>query len=319
MPSSPRPSASFVTLTALTALAALTACDSPKHSPAWVGGLPGLADINGDGVEDLLAERDGLQAIDGRTLKPLWYRKDLGGMRNGGSRGGTFAGKVVAAALHRELQLLDPKDGKTLAAIPLSDKLAAMCASGTTLWVKTIDEVSGVVDLSGFSAGGPAPALQAGAPPPESCLPDDDHRGYACAHAAARCQTAPSTLSLALTDRTTAPPTQLTVEIKQPGTPEVTLVLPDGKRVLYDREGSRVDAADLAGGRLFLKRQGTIVAIDAATGQPLWSAGCGGNTPYLRATATRVYAECSGHRQYLALRVLDHSGASLLDFGEPRR
>jgi hypothetical protein len=304
---------------ALLLLAALVACSSPKHNPAWVGGLPVLADINRDGVEDLLADRDGLQAIDGRTLKPLWHRRDLGFIRNGGSRAVAFAGDAVVAPRDRELQLLRPSDGATLLSIPLSDKVAALCADGAQLWVRTIDEVSGVIELpaTGVAAAAP-PQLRAGQPPPAGCARARLHHGYACDHAAARCEHAGSDLSMALTDEATAPPTRITVDIKHPGTPEVSFILADGKRLLFDREGARVHAADLAGGRLFLKRLGTIAAFDAATGAPLWTTHCSGNTPFLRATATRVYAECSGPRQYLSLRVLDHAGASLLEFGEPR-
>lgn len=308
-------------LPAASLLAALVAaCSSPKINPAWVGGLPALVDINRDGVEDLLADRDGLQAIDGRTLKPLWHRRDLGFTRNGGSRAVAFAGDMVVAPRDRELQLLGPGDGATLRVLPLSDKVAALCADGAKLWVRTIDEVSGVFELPAAGAAAAAPPqLRVGAPPPEGCARERLHHGYACDHASARCETASSALSMALTDETTAPPARITVEIKQPGTPEVSFLLADGSRVLFDREGARVHAADLAGGRLFLKRSGTIAAFDAATGKPLWTTPCSGNTPYLRATATRVYAECSGHRQYLALRVLDHAGVSLLEFGEPRR
>jgi hypothetical protein len=110
--------------------------------------------------------------------------------------------------------------------------------------------------------------------------------------------------------------------VKHPGTPEVTLVLSgagDGppRRVLFDREGRRVDAADLSGGLLFVKSIG-ITAVDLTTGAARWNLPCGGNTPALRATATRVYAECDGHRQYKVLRVVAHNGKVISDFGESR-
>jgi hypothetical protein len=187
--------------------------------------------------------------------------------------------------------------------------VASLCGAGDRVWVVQIDQVRGLLDPATGKLD-PAAAV------PAECEPSPGI-SYACEHSAARCAPvpgAPSALSMRLEDGASA----ITVEIKDPGTPEVTLVLASGQRVLFDREGARVHAADLAAGHLFLKRNGGLTAIDAATGAPMWSIGCSGNRPYLRATATRVYMECDGERTRKALRVLDHTGKVLTDLGEPR-
>lgn len=298
------------------ALAPLAACRKSDYRPPWAGGLPFVADANRDGVEDMITYGGayGLTAFDGRTYKPLWTRKDLDIDLHDARRLAAVAGRTLIVARDRSLQLLDLTDGQTRAALPLTDKVYSLCAAGAAAWVRQLDEVTGLVDPS----QGPAAArLDPAAPRPEACAPDPG-RHFACEHSAARCATEPSTMSMRLTDTTAAPPTSLSVEFKAPGTPEVTLVLPDGQRLLFDREGARVHAVDLAGGHLFLKRQGGVTAVEATTGRTLWTVPCSGNTPYLRATPTRVYVECEGPRQYEALRVLDHTGAVLTDLGEPR-
>jgi outer membrane protein assembly factor BamB len=298
------------------ALLSMAACSShAERRPQWAGGLPLTADVNGDGIEDLIpyGSAYGLAALDGRTYKPLWKRKGLDVAVHDARRLDAVAGRTLVMAPantnERSLLLLDLSDGRTRATVPLSDKVASLCSAGDRVWVVQIDQKRGLLD--------PATGkLDLAAPVPAECAPRPG-LSYACEHSAARCSPAPgapSSLSMRLEDGTSA----VTVEIKDPGTPEVTLVLADGKRVLFDREGARVDAADLAAGQLFLKRSGEVTAIDAATGAPMWSIGCSGNRPYLRATATRVYLECDGSRNYKALRVLDHSGKVLTDLGEPR-
>jgi len=303
----------------------LAACSSSssEHSPQWAGGLPLVADVNGDGVEDLITYGSayGLSALDGRTYKPLWKRKDLDIAVHDARRLAAIAGRTLVLApadtTERALTLLDLSDGRTRASVPLSDKVSRLCGAGERVWVALIDQTHGLLDPgTGTGAGtGAAAKLDAAATVPAECAPRS-LPSYACEHSSAACLPAagaPSSLSMQLKDGSST----VTVEIKDPGTPEVTIVLPGGKRVLFDREGARVHAADLAAGHLFLKRSGGVTAIDAATGAPMWSIGCAGSTPDLRATATRVYIECEGYRNRQALRVLDHSGKVLVDLGEP--
>lgn len=302
---------------ALFAAIALAACSDRDHaSPQWAGGLPPVADVNGDGVEDLITYGAGygLSALDGKTYKPLWKRKGLDLDLYSARRLGAITARslVIAPAntAERSLLLLDLSDGRTRATVPLGDKAAGLCAAGDKVWVAQIDQKGGLLDVASGE-------LDLTAAMPAECSAP---RGlsYACAQSAASCAPlpgAPSSLSMELRDGAAT----AGLEIKDPGTPEVTLVLAGGKRVPFDREGARVHAADLAGGHLFLKRNGEVTAIDAASGAPMWSVPCAGNTPHLRASATRVYVECEGHRSYLALRVLDHSGKVLTDLGEPRR
>lgn len=302
---------------ALFAAIALAACSDRGHgSPQWAGGLPPVADVNGDGVEDLITYGSGygLSALDGKTYKPLWKRKGLDLDVSNARRLGAIAGRTLVIApsntAERSLLLLDLSDGRTRATVPLGDKAAGLCAAGDKVWVAQLDQKSGLLDVASGKLD-PAAAMPAECSAPRGI-------SYACTHSAASCARlpgAPSSLSMELRDGAAT----AGVEIKDPGTPEVTLVLTGGKRVLFDREGARVHAADLAAGHLFLKRNGEVTALDAASGAPMWSVPCSGNTPHLRASVTRVYVECEGHRNTKALRVLDHSGKVLTVLGEPRR
>lgn len=295
---------------------------SDDYRPPWAGGLPAIADVNGDGVEDLITRGSayGITAFSGGDYKkPLWSRKDLGYADHQ-----RVAGRFYAVAEKRTLSLLELTTGKTIATVPLSDKVKLMCGEGDSLWVHLIDEQKGLIDLARLAASGEAKLDPSGQPPPGCHSERKD--GYSCERSSARCRrpdgASYDSLSFVLTDEKAQPPTSVTVEIKQPGTPEITLVIPgrDGappRRVLFDREGSRVDAADLAGNLLFLKTTG-IHAIDLTTGATLWILQCGGASPAMRATATRLYAECDGHRQYEVLRVMDHNGKLISDYGESR-
>lgn len=304
---------------ALLAAISLAACsDRDQYNPQWAGGVPLVADVNGDGVEDMLTYGSGygLGVLDGKTYKTLWKRKGLDvDVANAGRLHAIAERTLVVAPAYtadRSLLLLDLSDGRTRATVQLGDKPGALCAAGDKVWVKQIDEKAGLLDVA-------TGKIDFTATMPESCSWKQKYgTSYACAHSKAECEplpNAPSSLSMLLRDGASS----IGVEIKDPGTPEVTLVLADGKRVLFDREGARVHAAELAGGHLFLKRSGGVTAIDATSGAPMWSVSCSGNTPALRATPTRVYVECEGHRNYKALRVLDHSGKVLKDLGEPRR
>lgn len=297
------------------AISLTAACSDRAYNPQWAGGVPLVADVNGDGVEDMLTYGSGyeLSALDGKTYKTLWKRKGLDLDGYNARRLGAIAGRTLVMAPRdtkdRALLLLDLADGRTRATVALGDKPSSLCAAGDKVWVTQIDRKTGLLDAT-------TGALDVTAAMPAACEP---RRGasYACEYARAECGAlagAPSALSLQLRDGAAA----IGVEIKDPGTPEVTLVLADGRRVLFDRQGARIHAADLASGLLFLKRTGEITAIEAASGAPMWSLPCSGSTPVMRATSTRLYAECEGHRNYKALRVLDHSGKVLKDLGEPR-
>ena len=295
-------------------------CGKSEFRPPWAGGVPPVADVNRDGVEDMISfgHAYGFTAFDGTTYEPLWTRKDLDVIGNNG-RLGAVAGRRAVVAVGRSLELIELADGKTVSTLPLSDKIARICADGELVWIRQLDEVQGTIDVSAAT-----PAFTVTKEPPPGCV-SPLWEANACKHAHARCERSnPPASEFKLTDEAAAPGApgaSITIEFKEPGTPEVTLVLPGTggaapRRILYDREGGRIDAADLGGGKLFLKGVGGITAVDAATGRSLWRLPCGGNTPYLRATATRVYAECAGHRQHEVLRVLDHNGKVLRDFGE---
>jgi outer membrane protein assembly factor BamB len=276
--------------TAVAVLAALAACKRRDYNAPWAGGLPLAADANRDGVEDLIGERGGLVALDGRTYRPLWQRQDLPLVRDGHYRALAIAGDTLAVGSARSLHLLDLASGQTRATLELSDQVTWLCGADHAIWVQQLDERRGLVELG---AGATAARLDETAAPPAACADRGGHRHYACDHAAAGCASPPGLTSMTLTDRASASPTTLTIELKSPGTPEVSLVLPDGQRVLYDREGARLHAADLAAGHLFLKRVGAVHALDAATGRPLWAVPCAGNTPLLRRSEERrVGKEC---------------------------
>lgn len=322
MPLFARTAALFTGLVALAAACSSGCSSSSDYRPPWPGGLPSVADVNGDGVEDLLTYGSayGISAYSGGDYKkPLWSRKDLGYADQQ-----RLAGRFYAAAEKRTLSLLELSTGKTVATVPLSDKVKLLCGDDDGLWVHLIDEQKGLIDLKRVAATGEA-TLDSSALPPPGCQ-SERKDGYSCALSAARCRNpegAPyDSLSFVLTDEKAQPPTSVTIDVKQPGTPEITLVLPAAnggppRRVLFDREGHRIDAADLAGNVLFLKTTG-IHAIDLTTGATLWVLQCGGNGPALRATPTRLYAVCDGHRQYKALRVMDHNGKLISDYGESR-
>jgi hypothetical protein len=83
------------------------------HGP-WMGGPPILGDLDGDGIEDLVADlADGLIALSGANYEPLWLRADRRIERSNARRLAVIAGGAVVLPQARALEVLDPKTGAT--------------------------------------------------------------------------------------------------------------------------------------------------------------------------------------------------------------
>jgi hypothetical protein len=153
--------------------------------------------------------------------------------------------------------------------------------------------------------------------------PDMEVRPILCSTAThARCVGNHATKKARLTDPVTGD--SVTVELKDPGTPEVTIIGHDSAgqptyRLPFDPSGARIEALDLVGGTVLI-RQGRTTAIDARTGTVLWTSSCGGSSgDAMVGTANRVYYECDGPKSLVALRIVDRAtGALLKDLGRPR-
>jgi hypothetical protein len=150
-----------------------------------------------------------------------------------------------------------------------------------------------------------------------------DPRPILCSTATnARCEGDHATKKARLTDPLTGD--SVTVEIKDPGTPEVTIIGHDGAgqptyRLPFDPSGQRIEALDLVGGTVLI-RQGQTTALDARTGAVLWTSTCGGLSHItMVGTANRVYYECDGYKTLVALRIVDRATGNLIkDIGQPR-
>ncbi|MCY0991659.1 PQQ-binding-like beta-propeller repeat protein [Nannocystis sp. ILAH1] len=307
---------------AVLALFAVTGClggateREPELYSYWMGGPPILGDLNGDGVEELVGwfMDDGVVALDGTNYEPLWRRPDLEIERSSDGRLGVVAGGAVVLAQPRGLAILDPATGTTRTTLALTDEVQRLCAEGSKVGVHQIDHVRFVLDA--------ATGQRDDAAKPPACL-DPAARPILCETPThARCEGNLSTRKARLTDPVTGD--SVGVEVKDPGTPEVTLVGYDGAgqqtwRLLYDPKGRRVEAIELVGGT-FLIRQSTTTALDARTGAVVWTSACGGTSGYaMVGTATRVYYECDGPKTSHALRIVDRAtGAVLKTLGRPR-
>ncbi|MCY1011713.1 PQQ-binding-like beta-propeller repeat protein [Nannocystis pusilla] len=304
---------------AVLALLAVTGClgaAEPGAYRQWMGGPPILGDLNGDGVEEVVGwfADEGVVAFDGHSYEPLWRRPDRRIEVHDARRLGVFAGGAVVLAQPRAVEILDPANGTTRTALALTDEVDWLCAEGDKVGVYQRDKVRFVLDA--------ATGQRDDAATPPTC-PDMETRPVLCDTAThARCEGDFNTKKARLTDLVTGD--SVGVEIKDPGTPEVTLVGYDGAgqqtwRVLFDSEGHRIEALDLVGGTLLI-RQTYITAVDARTGAVLWTSTCGGSSgDAMVGTATRVYYECDGPKTAVALRIVDRAtGAVLKDLGRPR-
>lgn len=294
----------------LAAFAAFAGCEAKSHVPTrpWAGGLPIVTDANGDGVEDVFDLGITTMALDGRSYEPLWERTDLRVDL------ATLAGETLVAARERTLELVDVKTGKTRATIPLSDKVKSISKISTGVWVTLIDATHGLLDPVKGTLDKTA------APPPPEPASTALRRPDACQYASAECDGSYPSRNMVLRQGTST----VGIQIKEPGTPEVSIVLhdPAGRptnRIPFDPTGNRLTAADLMGGKLFVLHGGALIAIDAATGATLWKVSCTSDAPFLRATPSRVYARCDGPKTYKALRIVGHDGKILATLGDVRR
>lgn len=263
----------------------------------WSGGVPGVLEVTGDGIEDLLDARRA-RLYDGKTFQKLWDRDaDLD------VRATVVVGEVVAVAVPRALHLLGLRDGATRHTLALADEVRRLCPHDGALWVELIDDSMGRVDVA-------AGTLVAAAPWPASCAPAAASRPTACAGASAECAGSEHRFELA------SAAARVTVAVKERGTPEVTLAFASGPVALSHH--LRLATVELAAGVLFVKLGGVLAAFDAATGAERWQLACAGTGRSLLVTASRVYVECDGAKTYKALRVLDHAGKLLATFGRPR-
>lgn len=306
---------------AVLALFAVTGClNATERDPGeyrqWMGGPPILGDLNGDGVEEVVAwfADEGVVALDGTNYEPLWRRPDRRIEIYSARRLAVVAGGAVVLAQPRALEILDPTNGATRTALALTDEVEWLCAEGSKVGVYQLDKVRFVLDV--------ATGKRDDAATPPAC-PDMTTRPILCTTAThARCEGDFATSKARLTDPVTGD--SVGVEIKNPGTPEVTIVGYDNAgqptyRLPFDPSGRRIEALDLVGGTVLI-RQGFTTAIDARTGAVLWTSTCGGTSGYaMVGTTTRVYFECDGPKTAHALRIVDRAtGAVLKDLGRPR-
>jgi hypothetical protein len=291
----------------------IAGCNTHESKRPWPGGLPYAVDANGDGVEDMITFGGPITMLDGRNYQPLWERPDLDVPQYDGRRLGATARDAFIVARDRSLDVLELSTGRTRSKLALSDKVASLCADGESVFIGQIDAVRGLFDVR-------TGTLDKSAPLPARCARTAE-RLDACKNATAECESRYPSKNMMLSDGNAF----VSVEFKEPGTPEVTVVLHDRARrpflrVPFDPEGKRVDAVDLAGGMVFLAQSGTVTALDAKTGAVAWTSTCSSSSGnFLRATASRVYVQCDGPKAYKALRVLHHdTGAVLTELGDPR-
>jgi YD repeat-containing protein len=288
----------------------------PGEYVSWMKGPPILGDLNGDGLEEVVTwfPSHGLLALDGTSFEPLWTRTDRRIEIHDARRLAVVAGGAVVLAQPRALEILDAKDGTTRTSLTLTDGVSWLCADGGKVGVYQIDQVKFTLDV--------ATGTRDDAATPPTCR-DMVSLPILCATAThARCEGDHATMKARLTDPVTGD--SVGIEIKEPGTPEVTIVGYDKAgqetyRVLYDPTGHRIEALDLVGGTVLI-RQGDVTAIDAHTGAVLWTSTCRGTSgTSMIGTATRVYFECDGPKSSVGLRIADRkTGAVLKDLGRLR-
>ncbi len=296
---------------------AATAVGCPSQSVLatrpWWGGVPEVMDANGDGVEDMIAVDNHVAVLDGRTYRAIWERGDLEVRRHVAAAGGAV---VVVPSSDRSLEILDAATGRTRTKIALTDKVASLCTDGDRVWVSQIDLGTGLLDPRSGTFD-----TTAGEPP--RCAKYRPRRPTECEGSTAECESHYPSKNLLLHDESSF----AAVEFKDPGTPEVTIVLQDRAkkplaRIAFDPEGRKVHAVDLAGGKLFIRQSGTVTALDAKSGARQWTSTCVGDSTHrqIRATRQRVYVDCDGPKSYAALRVLDQATGTVLgELGHPRR
>lgn len=308
--------AEFVLIAALSVAGCLGATErAPDEVTSWQRGMPVLGDLDGDGIEELVTNSwEGMVALSGVDYRPLWHRADRKVEFHAERRLAVVAGGAVVMAQARTLEVLDAKSGATRASVVLTDKVESLCADGGKVGVHQIDRVSWTLDV--------ASGQRDDATPPAKCH-EMVPRPTLCRTAwNARCEGDNVKLTARLTDAVTGD--SVRVDIKEPGTPEVTIVGLDGAgqptySLPFDPNGRRVEALDLVGGTVVI-RQGQTTAIDARTGAVLWKSSCGGSSgEFSVGTASRVYYECDGPKSAVALRIVDRAtGNSIRDIGNPR-
>jgi hypothetical protein len=287
----------------------------PDDLGPWMGGAPLLGDLDGDGREELVANsRDRLVALRGADYQPLWTRSDRRIERRDARPLAVIAGGAVVLAQPRALEVLDPLQGTTRARLELSDEVTRLCAAGDKVGVVQLDEARWVLDV--------ATGKRDDAAAPIECPPRDPPSLLCRTARHARCEGDHAGKRARLTDPDTGD--SVTVELKDPGTPEVTIVGHDSAgqptwRVPFDPSGARILGLDLVGGTLLI-RQSRVTAVDARTGATLWTGSCGGSSgEAMVGTATRVYYECDGPKTLVALRIVDRAtGTTIKDLGQTR-
>lgn len=280
----------------------------------WMGGPPFIGDLDGDGVEDLVGwfADPGVVALGGTNYEQLWHRADRRIELQNARHMAIVAGGAVVLAQPRAVEILDGRTGATRATISVSDEVRGFCGAGGKVGVHQIDRVSWTLDV--------ATGKRDDATPPPTC---DEQRPSLCDGVRhAKCEGSYDQPSVRLTDPDTGD--AVAIEIKSPGTPEISIVGQDRAgqptyRVAFDPTGTRIRAVDLIAGTLVIRQTGTV-ALDAKTGARLWESTCGGsNGDAMVATPTRVYYECDGPKSAVALRIVDRAtGAKLKDLGRPR-
>ncbi len=292
-----------------------TAREPGDYGP-WMGGAPIIGDLDGDGIEELVANfaHGGLMALSGANYQPLWSRADRQIEIHDARRLAVVAGGTVVLAQSRALEILDPTSGATRTSVALTDAVERLCADGGKVGVYQIDKVSWVLDV--------ATGKRDDAATPVKCR-EMETRPILCDTAIhARCEGDHATKKARLTDPVSGD--SVTIELKDPGTPEVTIIGHDRAgqptyRLPFDPSGARIKALDLVGGTVLI-RQDRTTAIDARTGAVLWTSSCGGSSSdAMVGTASRVYYECDGRKTAVALRIVDRAtGALLKSIGQPR-
>lgn len=286
-------------------LALVAGCRDDSKPAFWGGSAPLVIDVDGDGVDDVIgaASATELAAYDGKSWRRSWTAKAPKGLLEA-----TATHVVVLSG--KELRTYARRTGAFGATVTLPHEVSVLCASasfGERIFVRFPDHTTARIDpVSG--------AIDMGAVVPDAC-PSERNKPRACEAALGACDVDGKTPSGRLAPNLTLRSGGRVVDVitKRGDHPSVDVIgylagsVGDARyTTTIDPSGASVDAADIAGGLLFVKQGASVTAIDTETGAVRWKAALG-NSPssVFRATLTRVYVGCSGKDETKALRVAD--------------
>jgi hypothetical protein len=287
-----------------------------------------IADVNGDGVEDILGRYKILDiasstqttfagAFDGKTFKRIWKTAPLGSHSQ--SVSATFVGvagdRAVVSDYQSQVHILELATGKPLLIVKLSDRAQAICSppdGRREVWVQVADNRHVTIDVAaGRAILTPIPAwCEAAARSQCGDGAGEPLRGELCETESkdySKYQSAGFSPQMMIRNDGLA----IVVGTKSPGTaiPIVAAVHPETKNILWQQpiapnpasaQSSAPDTASLVGGRLVTTytaiepKQARLVAFDAKTGGrifdvPIPRSESGSDANFITVTATRIY------------------------------